>query len=82
MISAMNMIPLGGEEGEELREKHGPTYLEDFLSGDNVCQSKIFKIQLPLRLNYPLLKFPLKLITNHIRSSQFMSLLAFKGQSK
>lgn len=31
--------PLGGEEREELREKHGPAYLEDFLSDDNVCQS-------------------------------------------
>lgn len=33
----MNMIPLGGEEGEELRQKHGPVYLKDFLSDDNVC---------------------------------------------
>lgn len=43
MISAMNMISLGGEEGEELREKHGPAYLQDFLFDDNVCQSKFFK---------------------------------------
>ena len=57
MISAMNMISLGGDEGEELREKHGSACLEDFLSDDNVCQSKFFKAQL--------LSFEISVKTHH-----------------
>lgn len=52
MISAMSMIPVGEEEGTELREKCGPVFsvffsvflfgwLVGFLSDDNVCQGSV-----------------------------------------
>lgn len=48
MISAMSMIPVGEEEGTELREMCGPVFsvflfvwLVGFLSDDNVCQGSV-----------------------------------------
>lgn len=50
MVSALNVTPLGGEEGEELSGKRGPAYLQWFLS--DVIKTQLPSFQISLKTHH------------------------------